>query len=61
MWLSAGAILSVYGTKLVVGLSNRGEQLYNSSIQYYYSTAAEHVFIHDTGWGKQIIYLVFAV
>ena len=57
MWLSVGAILAVYGTRLGVGFSNRGTQLYNSSTQYYSSTAAEHVFIHDTGWGEQIIYL----
>ena len=56
VWLSVGAILSVSGTTLDVGLSNRGAKLYNSSTQYC-STAAEHVFMRDTGWSEQIIYL----
>ena len=41
---------------LGLGLSNRGAKLYNRSTQYS-STAAERVFIHDTGWGEQIINL----
>ena len=56
VWLSVGAILSVCGTTLDVGLSNRGAKLYNSSTQYC-TTAAEHVFMRDTGWSEQIIYL----
>ena len=52
MSLSVGSIISLCGTTLGVGVSNRGAKLYISSTQYS-SATAEHMFIHDTGWGDQ--------